>query len=209
MRPLHQSKPSAESAATGERAHTLAEMVTTMGVFSLVAAGLISAQIFGLKQDQLVLSKIGASDQARVGFDKLVLDIRSAKLWDIGTGSATTFTPIANGSQQQGTALQLSFTTDTNSYVRYYFDTTGRQLCRKTSADSRVKVIAQYLTNSMYFRAERFDGTTQTDLNHKGVINVMLQFSQYQYPVTRVGPQYYYDFYKMEFRVTPHVPDGP
>jgi hypothetical protein len=191
------------------QAHTLVEMVTTMGVFSLVVLALLSAQIFGLRQDQLVISKLGASDQSRLGFDKLALDIRSAKLWGVGNGSATTFTPIANGSPQQGTALQLSFTTDTNQFVRYYFDTTKCQLCRVQSGVATKKVIAQYLTNSMYFKAERYDGTTQTDLNHKGVINVMLQFYQYQYPVTKVGPNYYYDFYKLEFRVTPHVPDGP
>jgi hypothetical protein len=191
------------------RGHTLVEMVTTMGVFSLVVLGMISAQIFGLRQDQLVISKLGASDQSRVGFDKLVLDIRSAKLWNIGDGSASAFTPIPNGSAQQGTALQLSFTTDTNNFVRYYFDTTKCQLCRVRSGVTTKKVIAQYLTNSMYFKAERYDGTVQTDINYKGVINVMLQFYQYQYPVTKVGPKYYYDFYKLEFRVTPHLPDGP
>jgi len=59
------------------------------------------------------------------------------------------------------------------------------------------------------FRAENYRGVTQTDLTHKGVVGVLLEFAEYQYPMTQVGPGLRYDYYKMEFKVTPHVPDGP
>ena len=48
-----------------------------------------------------------------------------------------------------------------------------------------------------------------TDLTHKNVINVVMQFCQYQYPITKIGPGCLYDYYKMEMRLTPHTPDGP
>lgn len=192
----------------GREAHTLVEMLISVAVFSLVVLALVYSHLFGLRQNELVTSKLGASDQSRGSFDKLALDVRSAKLWNVGNGDASSFTPIPNGSPQQGNALQLHLTTDTSTYIRYFFDTQNRELRRIHSSDTQSTLVAQHLTNTMYFRAEDYRGNVQTDLNHKGVINVMLQFYQYQYPVTRVGPGNYYDFYKMEFKVTPHVPDG-
>ena len=188
---------------------TLVEMMITMSIFSLVILAMVYVNMFGLRQDQLVQSKLGASDQSRKGFDQLALDVRSAKIWQVGNGSDSDFDPIPNGTAQQGDALQLSLTTDTNIYIRYYFDTNALQLYRMHSGISGSTIIAKHLTNTMYFRAENYRGDVQTDLSHKGVIHVMLQFCQYQYPLTKVGPGYYYDFYKMEFRFTPHVPDGP
>jgi prepilin-type N-terminal cleavage/methylation domain-containing protein len=193
-----------------QQALTLVEMMTTMAIFGLVMAGLISAHIFGLQENELVLSKLGAGESSRRGFDLLARDVRAAKIWQIGNIAGTTnFVPIANGTAQQGTALQLCLSTATNQYIRYYFDTNKFKLFRIHSNVSGSNTIAQYLTNNMFFRAETYSGATQTDLSHKGVIHVMLQFSQYQYPMVLVGGGCYYDFYKIEFRLTPHVPDGP
>ena len=47
--------------------------------------------------------------------------IRSAKIWDIGNGDSTSFTAIPNGTTQQGNALKVSLTTDTNHFIIYYF----------------------------------------------------------------------------------------
>lgn len=192
-----------------QRALTLVEMMVAMSVFSLVSIGLVYTHIFALRQDELANSKLGASDSSRRGFNLLADDVRSSKIWQVGNGNASTFTPINNGEAQQGTALKVHLTTDTNNYVIYYFDTTQRELRRRKSGGTGTKLIAQYLTNTMYFRAENYRGTTQTNWTHKGVVNVAMQFAQYQYPLTRVGPGYYYDYYKMEFRLTSHVPDGP
>jgi prepilin-type N-terminal cleavage/methylation domain-containing protein len=191
------------------RGLTLVEMMVTMGVFSLVTMALISAHIFGLKRDELVQSKLGASEQSRRGFGQLAQDVRGAKKWSVGNGTRTSFTPIANGTAQQGTALQLNLTTDTNNYIRYYFEPSKIRLCRVKSGESGYTVLAQDLTNTLYFTAENYRGDTQTTLTYKGLVNVRLQFRQYQYPLTRVGPGYYYDSYTLQFRLTPHAPDGP
>jgi prepilin-type N-terminal cleavage/methylation domain-containing protein len=195
-------------ARAGQRGLTLAEMMVTMGVFSMMVLGLVSAHIFGLKRDQLVQSKLGASEQSRRGFNQLAADVRGAKKWAVGNGTRTSFAPIANNSLQQGTALQLNLTSNTNNYIRYYFEGNNSRLCRVKSGESGYKVIAQDLTNTLYFAAEDFKGSNQTTLTYKGVVRVQLQFRQYQYPLTKVGPGYYYDSYTLQFRLTPHAPDG-
>jgi prepilin-type N-terminal cleavage/methylation domain-containing protein len=188
---------------------TLTEMIVASAVFSLTVVGFVYCQMFGMRQDQLVNSKIGSAELGRLSFNDLATDIRAAKIWQIGNGNLTSFTNIPLGTAQQGNALKLSLTTDTNKYYLYYFDTNACKLYRGHSGSTFGQCVAQYLTNTMYFRAENFKGDAQTDLTHKGVINVAMQFCQYQYPITKVGPGCYYDYYRMELRLTPHVPDGP
>ena len=208
--------PGGERAATPARsAFTLVELMISMSIFSIATLGLISLHMFGQRYDQLVLSKLGASDQSRRAFDRLTEDIRAAKIWSIGNGDFATFTPIDNGTAQQGNAVRLQLTTTASHYIVYYFDTAERTLYRQHSGSPLPArtLIASGLTNvsanSMSFRAEDYRGDTQTDLTHKGVVNVLLEFAEYQYPLTRVGPGLQYDYYRMQFKVTPHVPDGP
>jgi hypothetical protein len=199
----------AGTAARRELALTLVELMVAMSVFSLVSLGLVYTHLFALRQDELANSKLGASDSSRRGFSLLSDDVRAAKMWQVGNGNQTTFTPIPNGTAQQGTALKINLTVDTNIYILYYFDTARNELRRRKSGVAGSKLIAQNLTNSMYFREENYRGDLQTDLSHKDVISVVMDFCQYQYPLTKVGPGYFYDRYTMQFRLTSHVPDGP
>ena len=187
-------------------AHTLVELMVAMSIFGLVAAGAIAAHIFGLRQNQLVESKLGASDLSRRVFGKITSEIRAAQMLRIGNGALTDFTAVTNGALQQGNALQFSLTANTNVFIRYYFETNNARLCRMASGVSGCKVIANYLTNSMFFRAEDYRGSNVTDLAYKYVVQVAMEFCQYQYPLTRVGPGYYYDYYRLQFKVTPHCP---
>jgi Tfp pilus assembly protein PilW len=200
-------KPVGRRWCRGERAATLVEVMMTMGVFSLVTLGLVQFHLLGLTQDQLVQSKLGASDQSRSALARMTSEIRSAKILRVGNGGAGSFTPIAYGSTQQGTALQICFTTDTNSYVRYYFDTAAGELRRLRTGTAGTTVVAQYLTNSMFFRAEDYLGNAEIDGAHSYTIRVLLQFYQYKYPLTSVGPGNYYDYYKLEFKATRRAHD--
>jgi len=193
----------------GQDGLTLPELMVASAIFGLTVVGFVYCQVFGMRQDQWVNSKIGASELARLSFNELANDIRAAKIWQIGNGNLTSFTGIPLGSNQKGNALKLSLTTDTNQYYLYYFDTNLCALIRGHSGSTARKCLAQYLTNTMYFQAQNYQGSNQTDLTHKGVIDVVMQFCQYQYPITKVGPGCYYDYYKMEMRLTPHAPDGP
>lgn len=192
----------------GCQGFTLAEMSVAVGVFAIVVLAFVYVNLFCFRQNELVESKLGASMQSRYAFDQLASDIRSSKIWQIGNGSAASFTAIPSGTTQLGNALQLNLSINTNTYVRYYFDTNNYLLCRIHSGDASATTIAQYLTNSLYFVAEDYQGNVKSDLSYKYLIHVKLQFCQYQYPLTIVGPGYFYDYYKLEFRVTPHCPDG-
>ena len=92
-------------------------MMVASAVFGLTVMGFVYCQMFGMRQDQLVNSKIGASEQARLSFNDLANDIRAAKIWQIGNGDLSSFTGIPLGTNQQGNALKLSLTTDTNQLL--------------------------------------------------------------------------------------------
>lgn len=195
---------------------TLVELMVAGAIFSLASVGMLYTHLFCLRQDSLVNSKLGASDQSRRGFDLLTRDVRSAKVWEIGNvnSSGGSFTPIDLEDPQEGNALRLSYTTNWNEGLVYYFNTNsmaadGGKLFRTKVSTAATQLIAKDLTNHMYFRAENYRGDVQTNRTHKGVIKVWMEFAQYQYPLTKVGPGYFYDYYKMEFKLTSHVPDGP
>jgi len=190
-----------------------------MSIFSLVVIALIYVHIFGLKQDELVESKLGASDQARKNFGIIMRDVRSAQTFDIGTYTAGAFTAIGGTNLQQGNALRLglSATLYPATSILYYFDDispSGVTLRRMHTGDATSTVVADHLTNfyggAMTFSAEKYTGDIATDQLDRRVVHFTLGFKQYQYPLTVVGTgnNYLYDFYKMEFRVTPHVPPG-
>jgi hypothetical protein len=195
-------------------AMTLVETMIAMTVFSLAMIGAVYSHIYGLKQDELVQSKLGASDESRRGWNLLCQDIRQAKGWNIGNGNGGTFTLIPTNAAQRGNAIQLypttttNFVINTNVYIIYYFNTTAGQLLRRTSVLAS-NVIARDLTNNMFFQEEDYRGNVQTVRTYRAVVHTFMEFAQYQYPLTKVGPGNFYDYYKMEFRITSHAPDGP
>jgi prepilin-type N-terminal cleavage/methylation domain-containing protein len=210
--------PSARTNPAPQRGLTLVETMVTMVVFGMVLMALLYAHIFGLKQDQLVESKLGASDQARKSFEQILRDVRSANTYDIGDYSGGTFTVVSNGTLQQGNALRIFLTTNSAISTTYYFDTNTtpgtNTLNRLRTGDANPTIIADHLTNyyggPLLFYSEDHLGNVISDIQNKRVVHFTLGFLQYQYPLTRLGSgsNYLYDFYKMEFRVTPHVSDG-
>lgn len=195
------------------RAFTVAEMMVAVFIFVFMALGIVYAMLFGMRYDELVNSKVGASDKSRMSFDLLTSDIRSAKWWKIGNGNDTSFTACTNAMNQVGNAVKLSASGDTNSsaYVIYYFDTNHCQLCRLTNGVATIQILAQNLTNSsgssMQFSAQQFNGTLAQDWQYKYMIAATMEFCQYQYPLTKVGPGYYYDYYRIQIKAASHCPN--
>ncbi len=195
--------------------HTLIEMMFVSAILCLVVLALLSANMIGMRLNQLVQSKGGASDSSRQVLSQIPKDIRSAKMWFIGNMSGTTFTPVTSG-PIQGTALQLCSTTNGTQYTIYYFDlsqiaSSNGMLDKISNTSTTPQVIASNLINTLYFTAETYNGVVQTnDVNataYKNVIHTTLQFCQFQYPLTQVGSNRLYDYYRMEFRDTPHLPE--
>jgi prepilin-type N-terminal cleavage/methylation domain-containing protein len=202
---------------------TLVEMIFSLSVFSMVAIALVSAHILGLRENQLIESKCGASDSSRRALGKLPEDIHSAKMWLVGNVSGPSFTnfaAIADNSAQNGNALQLFQTTNNSAFILYYFDLTDAvnnngRLCRSTSANTASVCLASnlvnWLTNGYSFVAEDYTGAVITNHGtsraYKAMIHAKLQFARFQYPLTPVGTNGLYDYYKMEFKATPHLPE--
>ena len=199
--PLRIRSASTRSPIT-QSAFTLAEIVTAMGLFSLVVIGLVYSQLFGMRTFNITSTRVSASDNARKVLNRVRDDVRSGKLLYVGSGSSTGFTHIALNSPHQGNALQIHPTTDTNVFIRYYLDTATQTLRRTASGTGRVEVLAPYLTNQIAFIAEDFAGRALTNDQNNRVIKLVLDFYQWEFPVAQAGAGAFYESYHLQTRIT-------
>lgn len=222
MKFSHQHQPTSAQVRRLPAGFTLVEVMITVLLMSLVIAGVLSAQFVGLREDQLLESKAGIDDHSRYAISQLMYDIKSSKGYYIGTGTTGSgFVPIGNGTNMQGSSLYLfnavQFTNQTinlTNYTLYYFDTSNIAnsdgiLWRLTSSSSTATVVASNLINTFTFYSENYTNTVQTVRTFKGIVHTTLQFRQYQYPLTTVGTNGLFDYYRIDCRATPHLPDGP
>jgi hypothetical protein len=187
---------------TARSAFTLAEIMTAMGLFSLVVIGVVYSQLFGMRLFNITSTRVAASDNARKVLNRVRDDIRSGKLLYVGNGSSAGFTNIALNGLRQGNALQICPTTDTNVFIRYYLDAATQTLRRTTSGTGQVQVLAPYLTNQTVFIAEDFGGHTLTNDQNNRVIKMVLDFYQWEFPAAQVGVGAFYDSYHLQTRIT-------
>src|SRR5579863_1035718 len=95
-------------ATARQRGMTLVEVMIASTLMIVIVLGAVLASNFlGLREDQLIESKAGASDTSRKTVNALLSDIRSAKGYYIGTYSGTTFSNCPANTPQQGTAVIL------------------------------------------------------------------------------------------------------
>jgi hypothetical protein len=66
-------------------------------------------------------------------------------------------------------------------------------------------VVANFITNSTIFSSEDAFGNVLTNNQNNRVIALKLQFYQMQYPIVRIGPGNYYDFYQLSTKTTRRV----
>ncbi len=180
---------------------TLSELMISGTCILAVLMGILYAQLTGARMFQITKAKLGASDDAREAINDLVGEIRAAKLIRVGTGSATGFTEVGVDSAQRGNAVQIHATTNLNVYSRYFLDASSQSLKRITNGATVARTIASSITNTIPFTAEDFRGTVQTNNENNRVIGLTLQFYQIQYPVVRVGPGEYFDFYQIRTKI--------
>ena len=145
---------------------------------------------------------MGASGEARAAISKLISEVRSAKLLRIGDGSLTNFQEVPVDTLQSGSAIQIYPTTETNNFVRYYWDSVQRKLKRTTNGATFVSVVANSISNQLVFTAEDYRGTVLTNNENNRVIGLTLQFYQLEYPTVSIGPGSLYDFYQLRTKIT-------
>ena len=197
------SRPRARSVA----GFTLLEILMATAIFGLVIGGMIYSHVIGGRLYQLTLAKLGGTDEARRALGWIEMDVRAARLLDIGSGSAASFAPALSGAVQRGNALQLSFTTNSASYVRYFVDAPTGTLYRQLSSEARPRALAQHLTDPQIFLGEDYVATPQTGENDATVVRVLLTFSQLTYPRVNVGATNFFESFQIQTRITRRLTD--
>jgi type II secretory pathway pseudopilin PulG len=181
---------------------SLVELMITMVSTVLVVGGVISAYMYGLRMTQFTKPKLEAADEARKAISLITDEIRSARNIKIGSGTINTFTEVAPFAPQVGSAIQLYPTTNTTTYIRYFWDSSEKKLKRTADGLSATYVIANSVSNEMVFRSEDHLGNLLSNNFNNRVISMTLNFYQIQYPVTPIGSGQYYDFYQLRTRIT-------
>ena len=184
-----------------EAGFTLTEIMVAMAILLLVVAGVVTSHLFGMRMLEITRAKLGANDEARRALNHIVEEIRGAKLVRIGKGNATSFEEVEVEQPQLGSALQIHPTTDTNTFVRYFWDSEENQL-QRTTHEAELSVVANSIGNRNIFAAEDHLGNILTNNQNNRVIALTLQFYQLQYPYVPVGEGSYYDFYQIRTRIT-------
>jgi hypothetical protein len=193
------------------RAFTLAEALIASSVLLLLMTGVIYGYLFGLNLFQITKVKLGASDDARKAVIKLTDEVRSATKIKIGTGNLTSFTEVSTNGLQVGNALQIYPDSSGINWIRYYYDTNPAstnfsKLVRLTNGNNVSLVIAHSVTNTVpIFSSEDSFGHPLTNNVNNRVIGMTLQFYQLEYPLVKIGPGNYYDFYQLHTRITRRI----
>lgn len=179
---------------SGNAGFTLPEIMIAMTIFLLVVMGVLTTHIFGLKMATVNQCKLVATQDAREALNRVRDDIRSGKIVYVGNGSESSFTRIPANSPQQGNAILIHQTLNTNRFVQYFVDTSDETLKRRSSAGP-VVVVANFVTNLVPFRAENYLGQVLTNNQNNRVIRMNLEFYQWEFPEE-------YDYYGLQTKVT-------
>jgi hypothetical protein len=196
-------------------------MISSYLMVVVVLLGLFAVHLMGLREMRLLESKAGASDSTRRHITQLRNDIYGAKGWEIGSWNGSSFAGATNGANQQGNALKIypliiesNQVVDSTRYFMYYFDSSqvssnNGRLWYMNSTNGVNRITISNLIDPLYFTSEDYRGNTQTVRTYKSVIHATFQYSQFQFPLTKVGSNSIFDSYRIDVRATPHLPDGP
>jgi prepilin-type N-terminal cleavage/methylation domain-containing protein len=189
------ASPSSSLAARG--AFTLVEVLVSTALFSIVLAGLVYGNVYGLKMCELTKIKLTRSHEGRLVLGKLAEEIRSAKTTWVGSldGSGS-FQATLEGQPQTGSALLIYPTTNKANYIVYYVNPADKSFRRITSASSTPTLLASLVTNSVIFRAQDYAGNVLTNSQNNRVTKIQLNFFQAR------GEMAHAEYYTLETAVT-------
>lgn len=183
-------------------AFTITELMIGASVLMLIVGGVVFSHLFGMRMYQITKAKLGASDEARSAISKMITEIRSAKTLKVGSGGINSFTEVGENAQQKGGAIQIYPGTNTNDFVRYFWDSSDKKLKRTVDGATAALVVANSISNAVVFRAENHLGQILTNNQNNRVISLELQFYQIAYPVVNIGPGQLFDYYQLRTRIT-------
>lgn len=167
-----------------------------MTVFLLVVGGIVSANLFGLRMFQITETKLNVTTWSRQTIEQITGEIHACNSLSILTIDTNgNSTGLLDGETQQGNALQIYPTANTNNYI-VYFVNLADQTFRRTDQSSNTVILADSVTNTIAFSAQDFSGNVLTNIQNNQVIHLTLEF--YQPERFMQGA----DYYKLETAVT-------
>lgn len=181
---------------------TLAETTITASLLILIMGGMLGVHLGGLRMYEITKAKLGASDDARRALNLLIIEVKEAKIIRVGNGSLASFTEVSANASQLGSALQIHATTNTNAFVRYFWNSGTLQLERTTNGSTAATIVAHAITNAVVFRAEDSRGNLLTNNQNNRVIALDLQFNQLINPQVAIGPGQLFDSYRIRSKIT-------
>lgn len=187
-------------------AFTLIETMMVIATSTILMGVVLSSHIYGLKMSSRVQIKLNASDDARQTMSSLIQDVRAAHRLRIGTGTLNSFTDAADGSDQKGSALQIYHSSNTNQWVRFYYDSADNSLRRTTNGATSSLVSANSITNDVaVFTLEDSEGDGFTNRVPIAMVRINLSFTKLKNPQVVIAPGSRLDFYQIETRITPRI----
>ena len=182
------------------KGYTLTNLMVSMAILLIALSALITTHLFGLRMFEINKMKLGASQEIPHVFNPIFADMKSVSMVRVGQGTQTSFSEAALNSPQQGNALQIYASTDTNDFVRYYLDAADTKLKRR-AADGAVTVITKSATNATVFTVEDMAGQVLTNRAVRSIIGVNLQFSAVENSGDKVGATRYAQGFRLQTKI--------
>lgn len=184
---------------------TVPEVMIASAILLFVVGAMVCVQVFGLRVYTLSGTKLMATASGRKTLNAMRDQIRSSQQIYVGTFSNGVFTQVPTGYPQIGNALELFSTTNLNStnFLLYYQSPSSNAIFSLDYLGNQ-QVLAIYQTNQYCFQAEDYRGNILSNYLNNPVIDVIMSFSQWEYPIGFVGSNAVnaYDYYYLRTRVT-------
>lgn len=182
----------------GHRGFTLAEMLIAVTIFLVLVGGILSANLFGLQIYQMTTTKLNVTQWSRETIMQLADEIHVCTSAQVGMVSNGVFSAFLDGETEQGNALFINPTSDTNIYIIYFLNTDDLTF-RRTDESNNTVILASSVTNTLPFSAQDFSGNVLTNGSTSQVIHVDLEIRQPQFFMQSA------DYYKLETSIKPRV----
>jgi prepilin-type N-terminal cleavage/methylation domain-containing protein len=181
----------------GHLGFTITELLIAVTILSFVIAGVVAANLYGMKMLRVSQNKLIASDGARRAIGKMADEIRNANALYVGNVSNGTFFALPDGVIQSGQGLLIYPSTNQSQFILYYLNSADNTFRRSTSSTNKTMIVARSITNSVLLTAQDCFGNVLTNSSQiDRSFHVDLEVYQ---------PGYFgvvADAYKLEFSMT-------
>ena len=176
------SRGSIFASAPGRGGFTITELLIAITILSMVIAGVVSANLFGMKMLRVSQNKLIAGDGARRAIGKMADEIRNATALYVGNVTNGIFSAMPDGVVQSGNGILICPSTNQAQFILYYLNPSDNTFRRSTSTTNKTVIVAHSITNTVAFTAQDCLGNVLTNSSQMNrTFHVDLEFYQPQY----------------------------